>query len=159
MARARGRDSHVGGGTLDRSIRGPLAPSISPGFYGWTGRGGSSGMVPEPRPWVQFPLATHFFPLRNNSHLPCCLLSTHLVRACGRDSHAEGGMLDYSIRGSLTLSISLGFYGWTGRAGTSSIEPSPFGLYFCEISFLLAAWWSGLEAKSSFFNFDFIIYL
>jgi hypothetical protein len=26
---------------LDYSIRGPLAPSISPGFYGWTGRGGA----------------------------------------------------------------------------------------------------------------------
>jgi hypothetical protein len=25
---------------LDYSIRGSLAPSISPGFYGWTGRGG-----------------------------------------------------------------------------------------------------------------------
>jgi hypothetical protein len=24
---------------LDYSIRGPLASSISPGFYGWTGRG------------------------------------------------------------------------------------------------------------------------
>jgi hypothetical protein len=33
--------SHAGGGMLDYSIRGPLAPSISPGFYGWTGRGGS----------------------------------------------------------------------------------------------------------------------
>jgi hypothetical protein len=27
---------------LDYSIRGPLAASISPGFYGWTDRGGSS---------------------------------------------------------------------------------------------------------------------
>jgi hypothetical protein len=27
---------------LDYSIRGPLAYSISPGFYGWIGRGGSS---------------------------------------------------------------------------------------------------------------------
>jgi hypothetical protein len=26
----------------DYSIRGPLAPSISPGFYGWNGRGESS---------------------------------------------------------------------------------------------------------------------
>jgi hypothetical protein len=33
----RGRDSHAGGGMLDYSIRGSLAPSISPGFYGWTG--------------------------------------------------------------------------------------------------------------------------
>jgi hypothetical protein len=29
MARARGRDSHTGGGMLDYSIRGPLTPSIS----------------------------------------------------------------------------------------------------------------------------------
>jgi hypothetical protein len=34
---------------LDYSIRGPLAPSISPWFYGWIGRGGPSSMVPEPR--------------------------------------------------------------------------------------------------------------
>jgi hypothetical protein len=27
---------------LDYSIRGSLASSISPEFYGWTGRGGSS---------------------------------------------------------------------------------------------------------------------
>jgi hypothetical protein len=27
---------------LDYSIRSPLAPTISPGFYGWTSRGGSS---------------------------------------------------------------------------------------------------------------------
>jgi hypothetical protein len=36
MTRARGRDSHAGGGILYYSIRGPIAPSISPGFYGWT---------------------------------------------------------------------------------------------------------------------------
>jgi hypothetical protein len=41
MARARGRDSHTGGGMLDYSIRGPLAPFISLGFYGWTDRGGA----------------------------------------------------------------------------------------------------------------------
>jgi hypothetical protein len=41
MAQARGRDSHAGGGMLDYSIRGPLAPSMSPGFYGWIGRGGA----------------------------------------------------------------------------------------------------------------------
>jgi hypothetical protein len=43
---------------LHYSIRGPLTPFISPVFYGWTGRGGSSSMVPEPRSWVQFLLAT-----------------------------------------------------------------------------------------------------
>jgi hypothetical protein len=42
MAQARGRDSHAGGVMLDYSIRGPLAPSISSEFYGWTGRGGTS---------------------------------------------------------------------------------------------------------------------
>jgi hypothetical protein len=35
---------------LDYSIRAPLAPSVSPRFYGWSGRGGFSSMVPEPRP-------------------------------------------------------------------------------------------------------------
>jgi hypothetical protein len=42
MAQARGRDSHVGGEMLNYSIRDPLAHSISPRFYGWTGRGGCS---------------------------------------------------------------------------------------------------------------------
>jgi hypothetical protein len=42
MAQARGRDSHVGGEMLNYSIRGPLAHSISPRFYGWTDRGGCS---------------------------------------------------------------------------------------------------------------------
>jgi hypothetical protein len=37
QARARGRDSHAGGGMLDYSIRGPLAPSISLMFYSWIG--------------------------------------------------------------------------------------------------------------------------
>jgi hypothetical protein len=32
---------------LDYSIRGPLTPSISPRFYGSTGRGGATGMVSE----------------------------------------------------------------------------------------------------------------
>jgi hypothetical protein len=49
---------------LDYSIRDFLAPSISPVFYGWTGREGSSSMVSEPRSWVQFPLATQFFAAR-----------------------------------------------------------------------------------------------
>jgi hypothetical protein len=35
MARAHDRDSHIGGGMLDHSIRDPLASSISPMFYGW----------------------------------------------------------------------------------------------------------------------------
>jgi hypothetical protein len=45
---------------LDYSIRCPITPSISPGFYGWTDREGSSSMIPELRSWVQFPLATQF---------------------------------------------------------------------------------------------------
>jgi hypothetical protein len=35
---------------------------------------------------------------RNNSHLPCCSLSTHMALAHGRDSHAGGGMLEHTIR-------------------------------------------------------------
>jgi hypothetical protein len=46
---------------------------------------------------------------RNISHLPCCLLSTHIARAHSRDSHAGGEMLDYSISGPLAPSISPGF--------------------------------------------------
>jgi hypothetical protein len=45
---------------LDYIIRDPLAHSISPEFYGCTGRGGSSSMIPELRYWVQFFLATQF---------------------------------------------------------------------------------------------------
>jgi hypothetical protein len=45
---------------LDYSIKGLLTPSISPGFYGWTGRGGSSSIVPEPRSWVQFSSTMQF---------------------------------------------------------------------------------------------------
>jgi hypothetical protein len=46
---------------LDYSIRDSLTHFISTGFYGWTGRGGSSSMVSELRSWVQFPLVMHFF--------------------------------------------------------------------------------------------------
>jgi hypothetical protein len=49
---------------LDYSIRGLLVPSISPEFYGWTVRGGSSSMALEQRSWVQFPPATQFFVAR-----------------------------------------------------------------------------------------------
>jgi hypothetical protein len=49
---------------LDYSIRGLLVPSISPGFYGWTIRGGFSSMAQEQRSWVQFPPATQFFAAR-----------------------------------------------------------------------------------------------
>jgi hypothetical protein len=43
---------------LDYSIRGPLTPSISPEFYGWTDRGGSSSMILKSKSWVQFSLVT-----------------------------------------------------------------------------------------------------
>jgi hypothetical protein len=43
---------------LDYSIRGLLAPFISPVFYGCISRGGS--MVSEPRSCVQFLLVTQF---------------------------------------------------------------------------------------------------
>jgi hypothetical protein len=49
---------------LDYSIRDHLAPFISPMFYGWTDRGGSSSMVPELKSWVQFLSTTHFLLLR-----------------------------------------------------------------------------------------------
>jgi hypothetical protein len=58
---------------------------------------------------------------RNNFHLPYCLLSTHMTRAHDHDSHAGGGMLDYSIRGSLTPSISPESYGWTDRWGSRGL--------------------------------------
>jgi hypothetical protein len=47
MARARGRDSHAGGKMLNYSIRGPLAPSISPEFYSCIGQGASSSLYPK----------------------------------------------------------------------------------------------------------------
>jgi hypothetical protein len=40
-----------------------------------------------------------------------------MARTRSRDSHAGGGMLDYSIRDPLTPSISPEFYGWIGRGG------------------------------------------
>jgi hypothetical protein len=46
---------------LDYSIRGSLTPSMSPGFYGWAGRGGSSSMAPELRSWFQPPPPVMYF--------------------------------------------------------------------------------------------------
>jgi hypothetical protein len=40
-----------------------------------------------------------------------------MARARGRESHTVGGMLDHSIRGPFTLSISPEFYGWIGWGG------------------------------------------
>jgi hypothetical protein len=95
---------------LDYSIKGPLAPSISLGFYGWTDRGG-------PLAWYRADVLGsislgHAFSsaARNSSHLPCCLLSTHMARSRGHNLHAGRGMLDYSIRDPLAPSILLGFY-------------------------------------------------
>jgi hypothetical protein len=64
--------------------------------------------------------------MRNNSHLPCCLLSTHMARAHSCDSHVEWEILDYSIRNPLAPYISLGFYGWTGREESSSTNMNPY---------------------------------
>jgi hypothetical protein len=50
-----------------------------------------------------------FFSLCNNSKLHCCLLSTHMVKARGRDSHERGGMLDHSIRTPHPISYHLDF--------------------------------------------------
>jgi hypothetical protein len=57
---------------LDYSIRTPFTSSISLGFYGWTGRGRPSSMVPEPRSWVQFPPAMYFL-------LLCLIILTYLA--------------------------------------------------------------------------------
>jgi hypothetical protein len=108
---------------LDYSIRGLHTPSISPVFYGWTGRRGYSSMISKPRSWVQSPTPPgHAFSsaTRNNSYPPYCLLSMHMARACGCDSHTGGIMLDYSIRCPIAPSILPGFYGWTGMGGYSS---------------------------------------
>jgi hypothetical protein len=72
-------------------------------------------MVVELRTWVQFLLGHAFSSVTcNNSHLPCYSLSTYMARACDRDL-TVGGLLDYSIRCLLTLSISTEFYDLTDR--------------------------------------------
>jgi hypothetical protein len=76
------------------------------------------------------PPATHFLPLR--VIIPTYLvisLSMHMTRAHGCDSHAGGGMLDYSIRGPLASSISPEFYSWTDRGGSSSRDKPVAGIY------------------------------
>jgi hypothetical protein len=98
---------------LDNSIRGSLAPFISPGFYGWISRGGEGGSSSIPnRP----------------------ILNQRPMLSCSRESFSSsrqrefGGMLDHSIRGSLTPFISSGFYGWIsrgGEGGSSSIPNRP----------------------------------
>jgi hypothetical protein len=99
---------------LDYSIKDPLAPSISPRFYGWIGRVGAVQHGTRAEVLDSIPLIMHFLPLCViiSTYL-VVLLSTHMVRACGRDSHAGGGMLDYSIRDPLAPFISSEFYGWT----------------------------------------------
>jgi hypothetical protein len=59
---------------------------------------------------------------RNNFHLSYCSLNTHMAKACGHDSHVGGRMLDHSIRGPFTSSISPGLYGWTGQGGLLAIK-------------------------------------
>jgi hypothetical protein len=44
-----------------------------------------------------------------------------MVQMHDRDLHTEGGMLDYSIRGSLAPSILPGSYGWIGGGGSYSM--------------------------------------
>jgi hypothetical protein len=82
-------------------------------FYGWIGWGASS-IEPESRSWVQF--------MRNKSHLPCCSLSTNMARTCGRDSHAGGRMLDYSIRGPSPLPYHLSFVVGLARGSSNSLR-------------------------------------
>jgi hypothetical protein len=78
-------------------------------------------MVPELRSWVQFPLATQFFTARILPSLassgPVGTAAPEREQANSRGSHVGGGMLDYSIIGLLTPSISPRFYGLTGRGG------------------------------------------
>jgi hypothetical protein len=62
------------GGVVYHSIRAEVLGSISSGHT--------------------FSVAVHY-----NFHLPYYSLSTHMAQVCGRDSHAGGGMLDYSITG------------------------------------------------------------
>jgi hypothetical protein len=108
---------------LDYIIRDSLAHSISPRFYGWTSRWGSTTMVLESEVFNLI-LPGHVFSSTafNNSHLPCCLLSTHMAWVHSHDSHVGGGILNYNISGSLTPSISPEFYGWIGRGGSSSMK-------------------------------------
>jgi hypothetical protein len=43
-----------------------------------------------------------------------------MTQVCDSDSHAGGGMLDYSIRAPLAPYILPVFYGWTSRRVSSS---------------------------------------
>jgi hypothetical protein len=111
-------------------IKAPLTPSISPGFMVRLAEGGAvyHGTRAEVLGLI---FSGHAFSsaTRNNSHLPC-LLSTHMARARGHDSHAGGGMLNYSIRGPLVPSTSPGFSSRTGRGGSSIMVSEPGGLEF-----------------------------
>jgi TRAP-type mannitol/chloroaromatic compound transport system permease small subunit len=68
-------------------------------------------MVSELRSWVQFLLTTYFLLLRVIILTYIISLSMHMVRTRGHDSYIGGGMLDYSIIGLLTPSISPNLYG------------------------------------------------
>jgi hypothetical protein len=65
-------------------------------------------MVPEPRSEFNFSWPRIFSAARNNFHLPCCLLSMHIARAHGRDSHAGEGMLDSLAPSIYHLSFMVG---------------------------------------------------
>jgi hypothetical protein len=50
-----------------------------------------------------------------------------MAQTCGCDLHAGGGILDFSIRGPLTPSISPRFYGWIDQGVSSMVsEPEVF---------------------------------
>jgi hypothetical protein len=99
-------------------IKGPLTPSISPGLYSQTGSGAFQHGI-KAEVLGSIPPGHAFSSVaRHNSHLPCCSLSTHIARACGRDSHTGGGMLDNSIRGPHPLLYHLGYI--VGLAGWPS---------------------------------------
>jgi hypothetical protein len=111
-------------------IKVSLTPSILPGFYSWLVR-------ESPPTWYQsrglkFNFIGHAFPFnaRNNFHLSCYLLNTHLAWVLNRDSHVGGRMLDYNIRGSLTAFISPVFYDWTDWGGYSSMVSKSGDLEF-----------------------------
>jgi hypothetical protein len=94
--RARGHNSHTGGRMLDYSIRGPLAPSISPGFYSCTGRGGSFIMALESG-GLKFKPGHAYFTVHNYSCLQKFIRSSSRSTDQWRRSpgwHIVGGMLE-----------------------------------------------------------------
>jgi hypothetical protein len=99
---------------LDYSIRDPITPSISPVFYGWTGRGGALYHGIRVEVLDSIPPVTQFSAARIPPSLasvgPTCTATSEQEQATptAMTPHAGGKMLDYSIRGPLTLSYQLG---------------------------------------------------